>query len=330
MPSNFPSTTVWHEAADMLGCDMQSIRAVFEVEAGGKFYASSGALIRRFEPHHFTNTHWSQIGFSTGGKAPWRASLAISKRERARMFDAAETIDAEACYDATSWGAPQVMGFNAELAGHNSAIDMVKAFEASADNQVMAFASFVINAGLDGAIRSHDWYAFASGYNGSGKAADYASKIESAYRRQSGGQPSSTVLRIGSKGAAVEALQRNLAQLKYTIDVDGHYGQQCFKAVRDFQRMNGLNVDGIAGAQTQKAIENAGGGTVTPERAEQNETTGGKLRDKMIERGSVLVTSGGAAGLLGNLNELSQTLLIGGIVVGGIAIAVLLILKKRK
>lgn len=48
----------------------------------------------------------------------------------------------------------------------------------------------------------------------------------------------------------VLAIQRMLVDLKYRISLDGIYGAQTKDAVIDFQKRNGLVVDGIAGAVT--------------------------------------------------------------------------------
>lgn len=330
MPGTYPSIGAWDAAAKIIGCDIPAIKAVFEVEASGKFYESSGKLVRRFEPHHFPRQHWPTLGFNPGSTAPWRASLKLRTSTRRRMFDIAEGIDAEACYDATSWGAPQIMGFNAELSGFANARDMVAAFERSADEQIIGFASFVVNSNLDGAVRSHDWLAFATGYNGSGQAQTYAAKIETAFRRQSGGAPSASIMRIGSVGDNVRQLQEQLVSLGYEMDVDGHYGNQTFAAVRDFQRANGLTVDGIAGAVTQRKIVAAGGAAIVPDRATRSMSSTDSMIDKTIERGTAVVGAGGVSGLLAGLDETTQQILIGGIVVGVIVIAALWITRKRR
>ena len=56
-----------------------------------------------------------------------------------------------------------------------------------------------------------------------------------------------------AKGKEVEALQKRLIELGYLPEgsADGNYGNQTYRAVRDFQRNNGLQADGIAGRRTQ-------------------------------------------------------------------------------
>lgn len=58
----------------------------------------------------------------------------------------------------------------------------------------------------------------------------------------------------GSDDPRVPALQVALISLGYPIALDGTYGAATEAAVRDFQRRAGLEVDGIAGPNTQSAL----------------------------------------------------------------------------
>lgn len=59
----------------------------------------------------------------------------------------------------------------------------------------------------------------------------------------------------GSSGAVVSQIQTKLKNWGYyTGDVDGIYGSATERAVRDFQRKNGLTADGKAGTQTLEAL----------------------------------------------------------------------------
>lgn len=63
------------------------------------------------------------------------------------------------------------------------------------------------------------------------------------------------ILRQGSRGQAVTALQNKLKQAGlYTNRVDGIYGPHTVQAVRKFQQQHKLQVDGIAGPQTLTAL----------------------------------------------------------------------------
>ncbi len=73
--------------------------------------------------------------------------------------------------------------------------------------------------------------------------------------------------KYGSRGNEVKQIQTKLKRWGYYKgNVDGVYGSQTLKAVKYFQRKNGLKVDGIAGTRTLKAMgitnsSNSGGGS---------------------------------------------------------------------
>jgi peptidoglycan hydrolase-like protein with peptidoglycan-binding domain len=63
------------------------------------------------------------------------------------------------------------------------------------------------------------------------------------------------VLRFGDRGSEVQDLQQELRQRGFNPGrVDGSYGSQTQEAVRQFQRVNGLFPDGIAGRETLTAL----------------------------------------------------------------------------
>lgn len=65
------------------------------------------------------------------------------------------------------------------------------------------------------------------------------------------GLAASTTLRLGSRGTAVLQLQQALNALGYdTNGTDGKFGKGTEQAVKDYQKANGLTVDGKAGVKT--------------------------------------------------------------------------------
>ena len=63
------------------------------------------------------------------------------------------------------------------------------------------------------------------------------------------------MLRLGSRGAAVVALQRRLLALGYQVPAaDGQFGSETSHAVVAFQKVNGLARDGVAGPVTLRAL----------------------------------------------------------------------------
>ena len=69
---------------------------------------------------------------------------------------------------------------------------------------------------------------------------------------------STPVLKKGSKGEAVTRLQEGLYQLGYDPGtVDGTFGPNTERVVKEFQTNNGLDADGIVGPRTWTALEEA-------------------------------------------------------------------------
>ena len=63
------------------------------------------------------------------------------------------------------------------------------------------------------------------------------------------------VMRSGTKGVEVSKLQNRLMELGYYVcRADGVYDSDEIAAVKEFQRKNGLTVDGVAGLATQQAL----------------------------------------------------------------------------
>jgi len=63
------------------------------------------------------------------------------------------------------------------------------------------------------------------------------------------------ILRNGDRGAAVEELQQNLQLLGYNTSVDGIFGSGTEQALRNFQKAEGLRVDGVYGNQTEITLQ---------------------------------------------------------------------------
>lgn len=65
----------------------------------------------------------------------------------------------------------------------------------------------------------------------------------------------STLMKVGSKGESVKWLQYALNEKGASLVVDGKFGDATERAVRTYQDLKGLTVDGIAGKNTIAALK---------------------------------------------------------------------------
>ena len=90
-------------------------------------------------------------------------------------------------------------------------------------------------------------------------------------------------LKKGSQGAAVKLLQKRLKELGYYKSwVDGDYGNETVTAVKNFQRKNGLSVDGVAGSTTLKKLNSTSAidvnGKTEEDKKEESSSSDGSLK----------------------------------------------------
>jgi hypothetical protein len=168
-----------------IGVGEDELHAFMEVEAAGSGIDSKGRLKMLFEPHIF----WRELGPGRNRDKAIRAGLAYARWKKSYPKDsyprlaAAMNIDREAALRSASWGLPQLMGFNAKLAGYDTAEAMVKDFTIDEDNHVEAMVRFIKARNLDDDLRRRDWRAVENGYNGGGFKGAYAVKMEKAFAK---------------------------------------------------------------------------------------------------------------------------------------------------
>ena len=69
--------------------------------------------------------------------------------------------------------------------------------------------------------------------------------------------PAPAILKAGSKGDQVKAMQQRLVALGYLSAADGIYGPRTYNAVVAFQRKNGLTADGVVGGMTLNRLHSS-------------------------------------------------------------------------
>ena len=241
------AATDFARAAAALGCPVAAVRAVVEVESKGGFLPDGRPRIL-FERHKFSafTDHAFDVDHpAISARQP--GGYLGGAREYDRLGEAL-ALNREAALKSASWGAFQIMGFNHAAAGYADVESFVAAMVSGHAAQLDAFVAFVRAAGLAPALAAQDWPAFARGYNGPAYARfAYDTKIAAAYAKFAAEEPAPArpLLRSGSRGAAVRALQRALG-----VAVDGIFGPATRAAVVSRQRATGLAADGVVGPQT--------------------------------------------------------------------------------
>lgn len=176
----------FHRAADALGVDVPSIKAVAQIEAPNGGFLASGEPTILFERHIFSRrtagkfdkSHPAISNPSPGGYGPTSA-------QHGRLAQAA-ALDRTAALESASWGKFQIMGFNHQAAGFMTLQGFINAMYESEGKQLDAFVSFLKNdraGALQRALKAADWETFARLYNGPAYAKhNYHGRLRDAYR----------------------------------------------------------------------------------------------------------------------------------------------------
>ncbi|WP_170319820.1 N-acetylmuramidase domain-containing protein [Polyangium spumosum] len=179
-------------AARELQCETAAVRAVAEVESGGRTGFDDNRRPKiLFEIHHFKRL--------TGGRydrshphlsAPYSSPnrRASYKKNQWTVIREAFALDPDAAVKSASWGMFQVMGFNHADVGWSNVRQFVYDMYESEAQHMRAFLGFCRTNNLVRHIRSKNWASFARGYNGPDYASNaYHTKMANAYARYSRG-----------------------------------------------------------------------------------------------------------------------------------------------
>lgn len=169
-----------------IGVGEDELHAVMDVESRGSGFDAQGRPAMLFEPHVFWRfltedqrkyAALEGLAYRSWGEQPY------PKDSYPRLLSAM-AINKDAALRSASWGAFQIMGFNAGMAGYPSAEAMVLHFMEDEEHHLNAMVTFLISAGLDDELRRHDWRGFARGYNGKGYEKNaYHIKLARAYAK---------------------------------------------------------------------------------------------------------------------------------------------------
>lgn len=160
-------------AAASLGCDVEAIKAVAQVESAGGGFLPNGQPKILFEAHVFSRLtgHVYDVSHPHISSLKWnRALYKTGDAEYARLQQAKD-LDYYKALMSTSWGKFQIMGFNCKACGYEDGDvrGFVQDMQISEGRQLDIFVAFVKhNPFLHGAVKVHDWKTVSYIYNGSG------------------------------------------------------------------------------------------------------------------------------------------------------------------
>lgn len=175
----------YQDAADKLGCDVATVKAVADVESNGTTHWNDGRPPILFEAHWFAKLTDGRFNDSHPAiSSPvWNRSLYRGGGAEYVRLEEAKALDESAALQSASWGAFQIMGFHFRRLGYATPQEFVQDMQTTS-GQLAAFVRFIeADPRLKRAIREKDWQSFETTYNGGGFNGAYAVKIEAAYRR---------------------------------------------------------------------------------------------------------------------------------------------------
>ena len=184
------------QVAELLGCEPAALKAVQQVETGGRGgFFSPGRPAILFEGHIF----WTQLkkrGSNPEDYVKGNENILYPKWEKGHYkggigeYDRLEQdrkINREAADASASWGMFQIMGFNYAACGEESIESFVRSMCESEFKQLLLTANFIKkNSQMLQALQARDWAVFAKCYNGPAYAQNrYDVKLEAAYQKYS-------------------------------------------------------------------------------------------------------------------------------------------------
>jgi len=179
------------ETANDHDLDVALLKSVNEVESSGAGFIVDRPKIlfeghvfwkelkkQDIDPKKFKNDH-PNIVYSK-----WTHSHYLGGELEYLRLEEAISINREAALKSASWGAFQIMGFNAESIGFSSVESFVKSMKLHEREHLKAVVAFLEKNNLMDKLRAKNWRAFARGYNGpSYEKNNYHIKLERAYAR---------------------------------------------------------------------------------------------------------------------------------------------------
>lgn len=220
-------------ALTTLGIDEPTLWAMLHVESSQLGYLTDRRPQILFERHIFsrlTGGAWDATHPDISNPVP--GGYGASGAAQYPRLGEAVALNEDAALQSASWGLGQVMGENFALGGYAGASAMVEDMCSSEDAQLAMMVQFIVQNHLATALQTHNWAAYAHGYNGPNYAAQqYDVRLANAYATFSGGQSPDQTVRTAQ--VLLKYLGMNVAV------VDGQLGPNTLGALHSFQSAHG-------------------------------------------------------------------------------------------
>jgi hypothetical protein len=193
------------DAAATLGCEVNAIKAVCQIEAPRGGFDTKGRPVILYEPYLFSDLTKGQFDGKTVTIKDVKYPLSINRRKKpwtvanaqygptGIQYDkylAAAALDADSAAKACSWGKFQILGANYHVCGFDTVAAFVTAMQTDENAHLQAFIHFCQGNKLDKFLQTKNWVEFAFHYNGpkqdkgtADKSDDYSTYIEKAYNK---------------------------------------------------------------------------------------------------------------------------------------------------
>lgn len=187
--------------SNQFNLELAVVKAVNEVESGGKGFLVDGRPKILFEGHIFwkqlekrnidpriyANSSNENILFESYNRKYYAGGAEEYNRlEKAAALGADKSFN-EAANCSASWGLFQIMGFNAVPIGYTSIDEFVVKMNENEGEHLKSFGMFLEENKLIEVLRSKNWAKFALRYNGPAyKTNKYDEKLMRAYVKYSG------------------------------------------------------------------------------------------------------------------------------------------------
>ena len=179
-------------AGEYLGCEPLVVKALVNVETGGKSgFDSPGKPQILFEGHVF----WKNLKSAGINPEPisktypsicypsWTKDFYLGGSLEWQRFDIASIINKKCALMSTSYGLFQILGQNFKSCDATSVEEFYEGMCKSQFQQFIYGISFLRNSGIYSHMAKKDFAGIARQYNGSGQVSVYSKKLETEYNK---------------------------------------------------------------------------------------------------------------------------------------------------